>query len=924
MGGAIGVSLSYEKQRRQLRQALIMEVIGEPGNKDLLENISKLRGVLIANDHICATAAREKANKFDHSATSTAAAFHELERLFTIYETSRILKSAKIRAGPVACPLGHHCTHFASMEEHPIAFSGEKGRDVEGNKVKPVICNICDKKTSNGYHCGYCEYNLCKMCCTVYCVEGHEMKLWTAGESDCSCAVCHTHPIYSGYRCLHCEDYDICDYCTYRDGRQTLAHKIMVKMEDNLSYMRAHMSESYTANHTVTNLKVQVGAGEGAFPTIWHLVQFASELDVLRQTSMLEVVQTRISTEILRLREVLMIHPDLCATAAREVALASKFRSQTLLIADTFFTTKEASRLRSLVTNHFRARSSLVRQSGEVACPLGHLAYKYGDDETPSHNMLRACARGVVKAQQVPPPFCKVCERLCQGGYYCAFCEYSLCKSCKVVYCSEGHEMLMWTIPEARGQRCYVCQKQELTQGYHCRKCFINLCDMCTRKERRLNIRGKWDEELIELMQYMHDQRYKSDIAKYYHWRQHTQVVSLGILCDLVRELRLAKYKAEKQVKFKPLIDKMKLLRADLAVYKHLSATAEYEGNRNIGHDGYFFKNKKEAKRELHRMQSVVKVDLRTRDERFRQAAGIACPLGHAMCHMRDISLMPVPETKAKKIKDESTSLDGQMGVEDAFANAFADFNSTNSSMEETENTTIDDAGMVAEGLDQGADDAVDRGRRYYLTNDDKKEVPLGSGEYQKWYEEIEETSDGPIRVVWTNTDSFRCYTCNDPMPFGGMSCPMCEKSLCKDCAHVYCKQGHEMKIWTSLEAHEISCVLCQKQRLIMGYRCVECNIDICDNCTSTEAREGMKRWPMREVRKLMTFIESIKLESEVAAGCYHRTLEYFEAEDRASMSRVCGQLVDLRESIIEAEEEIKHKKAQQDAYKYALTSTDF
>ena len=37
---------------------------------------------------------------------------------------------------------------------------------------------------------------------------------------------------------------------------------------------------------------------------------------------------------------------------------------------------------------------------------------------------------------------------------------------------------------------------------------------------------------------------------------------------------------AEKQAKFKPLIDKMKLLRADLAVYSDLSATAAYEGAR--------------------------------------------------------------------------------------------------------------------------------------------------------------------------------------------------------------------------------------------------------------------------------------------------------------------------------------------------------
>lgn len=919
MGSALGVSLNYDKQRRQLRQALIMEVIGDPTNSDVLQNIHKLRQLLIQHDHICATAAREKANKFDHSATSQAAAFKELERLFTVYETSRILKSAKMRSGPVACPMGHHATYFANMDEHPISFSkDERGRDVEGRKIQPVTCKICDKKVTEGYNCGYCEYDVCKLCCTVYCEYGHEMKLWTAGESDCSCAVCDSHPIYSGYRCLECHDFDICDMCTYVDGRQVLAKKIMLRMEDNLGYMRTHMSESYTANHTVTNLKIQIGAGEGAFPTIWHLVQFSNELSVLRKTSVQEVVQSRITKEVMRLRDVLLIHPDLCMTAARETAIVSKFRQPTALIADPFFTTKEASRLRSLVTSHYRARSTLVRVRGEVACPLGHICVKYQDDACPSHNMLRACSRGVVHAHQVPPPLCKVCDRLAMGGHYCSYCEYGLCKTCKVIYCSEGHEMIMWTIPEARGQRCYVCQKQEITQGYHCKKCFVNLCDMCTRKERRLNIRSKWDQELEDLMQFMHDNRYKSDIAKYYHWRHHTQVVSLGILCDLVRELRLAKYKAEKQAKFKPLIDKMKLLRADLAVYSDLSATAAYEGNRNTGYDGYFFKNKKEAKLEMQRLQSVVKTDLRCRDEKWRQAAGVACPLGHAMCHLRDITLRPATEEKVRKVRDESTSLDGNMGVGDAFANAFADFNSTASSMEET-----DDAGMMAEE-EKPVDEEIERGKRYYLTADDQKELPLGSGNHQKWFEDIEDTSDGPIRVVWTNTDGMLCSCCDDPVPFNGYYCPLCEKALCQNCAHVYCKQGHEMKIWTSLEAHEISCTLCQKQRLIMGYRCQECNLDICDNCTTRESREGMKRWPVREVRKLMTYVESVQLESEVAAGAYHRGLEYLQEEDRASMSRVCGMLTDLRSSLEEAEEEIKMKRAEQDAYSYALAAQDF
>ena len=132
------------------------------------------------------------------------------------------------------------------------------------------------------------------------------------------------------------------------------------------------------------------------------------------------------------------------------------------------------------------------------------------------------------------------------------------------------------------------------------------------------------------------------------------------------------------------------------------------------------------------------------------------------------------------------------------------------------------------------------------------------------------------------------------------------------------------MAIWTSLEAHEVSCSLCQKQRLIMGYRCIQCSVDICDTCTTRESREGMKRWPMREVRKLMSYLESIHLESEIAAAAYHSGLEYFEEESKASMSRVCGVLTHLRKSLIEAEMEIKCKRQEQDGHTYALAAQDF
>jgi len=889
MGGAIGVSMNYGAQRRALRHKLIMQVINDPTNKDILSNISALRKILIENHEICATAAHELANKFDHSATSTDAAYRELDRLFTVYETSRILKSAKMRAGPAACPLGHHMSPFESMEEYP--------GHVDPTKRITPICNVCEKKTKSGFHCSYCQYNLCKMCSTIYCTYGHEMQLWTAGESDCSCVVCHKHPVYSGYRCTKCPDYDICDFCTYKDGRAAIAATIMVRMEDNLGYMRKHAHESYTANHTITTLKVTVGAGENSFATIWHLVQFSNELQALRNTSVFEVIQYRTSMEIMRLREILIKHVDLNATAAREQRVQQLHPQPTALIADTFFTKMEASRLHALADAHTKAKSKLVRDKADAACPLGHVAKQF--DVIPARYMMYGLEQGIRDERTTFPPMCRNCDRRATAGYHCSFCEYDLCKICKVMYCSEGHEMLMWTIPEAQGQRCYVCSKPELTQGYHCTKCFVNLCDMCTRKERRLDVRAKWDQELDELMTFMHDSRHKSDLAKYYNWRTHTQIISLGVLCDLVRELRLAKYKAEKQIKFKLLIDKMKVIRADLAVNQDMSKLAAREAARNTGPDGYVFKTKRFAKNELRRLHSIIARDIHCRMGERRGRAGIACPLGHAMAKLRDKRDRPVV-VKAKKVMKQVE--DGKASLADAFASAFEDLNND---PDEEENEEKEDGGSP--GKKAGPIDTD------LMLPEDNPDIDQALG------------PNGEVDVHWRDTFDGLCdckvcgLNCRE-----GWTCPMCEYDLCQDCSKVYCRQGHEMQIWTLPEAVDCVCDVCMRTKITAGYRCMDCKMDICDRCTSQEPRQGMKIWPRREIRKLITYHEALKADSMVSMEMVKKATEYLAQEFTHSMSAICRVLNELREGKDMATVEVQEKRAKFVKKQYALTTTDF
>jgi hypothetical protein len=97
MGGGVsnGVfDFNYQKERSDLRKALILSFVGNPENKDVLSRIKAVRAILTQHSDICSTAERE--SNHDYSPISLEAAENELDRLFTIYETGIILKSAQV------------------------------------------------------------------------------------------------------------------------------------------------------------------------------------------------------------------------------------------------------------------------------------------------------------------------------------------------------------------------------------------------------------------------------------------------------------------------------------------------------------------------------------------------------------------------------------------------------------------------------------------------------------------------------------------------------------------------------------------------------------------------------------------------------------------------------------------------------------
>lgn len=907
----MGATIStYDSQRRQLRQALILATIQNPNNKDVLSKITGLRKLIIEHQNICATAAREAAHKFDYSPTSLDAAYHELDRLFTIYESGRILKSAKFRKGPVACPLGHHAIPFEDIKQHP--------------QQKPhPICGICDKKAVSGYYCSYCNYNLCKVCCVVYCSYGHVMTLWTHEESDHDCAVCKQHPIHSGYRCSICPHYDVCDYCTYRDGRREVAVQIFARMAENLKYMRDHVTESETADKNVRAMKKSVGVD--GYPTILHLVQYSNQIAETKEVVRLECILSRVTKEAHRLRAILTTNPDICKTHQRvkQILIDFPFISSESGILKY---SRTVSQLQVLADTHFLAKSAAVRGRTTVACPLGHAAFPYV--RNPGVYISQGSENGVQNTSTILPPNCRICSMLADDGNNCSFCEYDLCRSCSVVYCSEGHAMVLWTIPEARGQRCYVCGRDELTSGYHCSQCFVNLCDMCTRKEKRLDVREKWEHELQEIIQFMHDNRKKSDIAKYLHWRNKSVIGSLAVLCDYVRQLRVWKMKAEKQIRFKGLIDKMKTLKTDIVQHVEWSATAAHEAEEHTGPDGWFFITKREAKRELRRLKGIVELDRLMKGVDPRHESGVACVLGHAMVPL--LNAATLPQQPVIIVEEEP---EGEEHWEDAMARSIKqELEHKKTLSKKFSSSSSRSIGSPLPAVPARLGSAASMSSLLQNTSPETPKstpncikTPVSASSDQQFDEDIEPhltwKVDSPCYRVKAQCraclkDAFRCS--------GGKTCVQCEYDLCSNCLVMNCRRGHILQIWTSYDAMDMSCDMCCKANLLAGYRCKTCNIDICDKCTRRDIRESMKLWPKRDIKKLVSYFEGLGTDSSEARKLAIRGRTFLKAGGDPSMSELCHLLTELESSKGAVDAEIVTARNRLDALKYSQTAFDF
>ena len=150
----------------------------------------------------------------------------------------------------------------------------------------------------------------------------------------------------------------------------------------------------------------------------------------------------KILEDIRDVRTLVIKDKELCATAYKEAQYKYDV-SPTCLESAQF----ELKRLVDLYNTGKHLKSAKARDNGFVACPYGHICSKFDNAED-------------IK--------CKICNINCdleKGGYWCSYCEYTMCHICSVIYCAEGHAMKLWTLGEG-DYVCSVCKQDPINSGF--------------------------------------------------------------------------------------------------------------------------------------------------------------------------------------------------------------------------------------------------------------------------------------------------------------------------------------------------------------------------------------------------------------------------------------------------------------------------
>lgn len=489
--------------------------------------------------------------------------------------------------------------------------------------------------------------------------------------------------------------------------------------------------------------------------------------------------------------------------------------------------------------------------------------------------------------------------------------------------------MKLWTEPAAL-EMCFLCKRSDVISGYRCMECNVNLCDACTTRESRNKIRSDWDKEVKNLMGFMKKNRRQSDVAMFYQWRHANHVVSVGLLVDYVQELRTAKDQAEKQIDQKPIIDKIKEIRAEICKHAELCATAARE---SVTNENFVFPSRKKAARELNRLAMILKEMIQAQAPDRRLAAGVACPLGHAMdsldCGPSLLPMWSTPHSAPTSPSPKPIPFPGSPTKKPSAMSSVAT-TAVVASPEVSHSKVVTLPAITEEDPSHSA--APSSSSKLHsvpsLPPTSSKEEMLLKPLKATQTEQIAALEDAMNRIAvdfpgspFSSQHLPRCSVCdskdlNSGGGKGGRICSICEYYLCADCSVVYCRMGHRTKIWTLHDAHHMSCDVCKKMPILSGYRCMTCQVDICDFCTTRESRNAFLLWPKRELQHVIQSLEMLRMESPTAR---EYLVEYKQKDDHYLhvMSKLCKVLQEAQEALHRAQEEVKKKIAVTKGHNY-------
>lgn len=418
-GSSISISLfdkSYEYERDALRRKLMEKFKEDPNHQELLSKIKLLRSIITKHPEICRTAARElhyfQNNNNDDSTfssssqpssnstipspsvlpTSKFSAFHELDRLYAIYETSNILKSAECRTGPISCPLGHYMAYFddfSILRDQVEALDEEEFADALARGKNPITLEQIDGDPS-------------------FIVEGADDVKEKKKEEKESLL------LFFGRKKNKEKKPIVCSLC------KIVITKKLETEEDIIEY-----------NKLINN-----------YPPIQDYDIEKNIKSMKKNEKLAKKYYVKNNEEIEKDKKNDEINKEL---------------------------------------KHF----SFLNYSSGSETPSSSGGSSSDSSSSPSKPSTPTTSSSS-DSSSIPSSYKPLLSY--GGGYHCSYCFYNLCDLCSKVYCHNGHEMILWTHPEA-SLTCFVCKEEPITSGYKCIECPKMMKSI--EKKKKLNEKKK-------------------------------------------------------------------------------------------------------------------------------------------------------------------------------------------------------------------------------------------------------------------------------------------------------------------------------------------------------------------------------------------------------------------------------------------------